>query len=363
MIYIATHKKFENPNLENYIPLQVGAEGKVNLGYLTDNTGNNISDKNSNYCELTGLYWIWKNCTDEYKGLVHYRRFFGKNNYSNATKDIYSYQQLVEMTKDADIVLPFVETFKQNAKDELLLKCCTNDIFMKLEKIVKEKYPDYGKAFDEYFSNNRSSLFNMMFCKREIFDQYCNWLFDILFELEAIVDLNDLNDYQKRLYGFLSERLLNVWVDKNCLSIKHVPIINVGMSMVDRATLIRRRIGTKNILEYCSRHINTKVILMSTFEVYGEIKGKSLYTEDMSGAIDQNILRNGYPESKRCSELLLKSYVEEYKVQAVIARLPSVYGPTMLPGDSKAHAQFIRNAVNGENIILKSKGTVLSKFE
>ena len=258
MIYIATHKKFENPNLENYIPLQVGAEGKVNLGYLTDNTGNNISDKNSNYCELTGLYWIWKNCTDEYKGLVHYRRFFGKNNYSNATKDIYSYQQLVEMTKDADIVLPFVETFKQNEKDELLLKCCTNDIFMKLEKIVKEKYPDYGKAFDEYFSNNRSSLFNMMFCKREIFDQYCNWLFDILFELEAIVDLNDLNDYQKRLYGFLSERLLNVWVDKNCLSIKHVPIINVGMSMVDRATLIRRRITNKVFWIAYKLGVNTK---------------------------------------------------------------------------------------------------------
>ena len=122
-------------------------------------------------------------------------------------------------------------------------------------------------------------------------------------------------------------------------------------------TILTNIIGTKNILEYCSRHINTKVILMSTFEVYGEIKGKSLYTEDMSGAIDQNILRNGYPESKRCSELLLKSDVEEYKVQAVIARLPSVYGPTMLPGDSKAHAQFIRNAVNGENIILKSKGS------
>lgn len=247
MIYIATHKKFENPNLVNYIPLQVGAEGKVNLGYLTDNTGDNISNKNSNFCELTGLYWIWKNCTDEYKGLVHYRRFFGKNNYSNVIKDIYSYQQLVEMTEDADIVLPFVETFKQNAKDELLLKCCTKDIFIKLEKIVKEKYPDYAQVFDEFFSNNRSSLFNMMFCKRELFDQYCKWLFDILFELEKIVDLNDLNDYQKRLYGFLSERLLNIWVEKNRLNIKHVPVINVGMSMVDRATLIRRRITNKVI--------------------------------------------------------------------------------------------------------------------
>mgnify|MGYP000691830324 FL=1 len=76
----------------------------------------------------------------------------------------------------------------------------------------------------------------------------------------------------------------------------------------------------------------------------------------MSGMIDQTILRNGYPESKRCCELLVRSYVEEFGINAVIARLPSVYGPTMLRSDSKAHAQFIRNALNGENIILKSKG-------
>lgn len=76
--------------------------------------------------------------------------------------------------------------------------------------------------------------------------------------MEAIVDLNDLNDYQKRLYGFLSERLLNVWVDKNCLSIKHVPIINVGMSMVDRATLIRRRITNKVFWIAYKLGVNTK---------------------------------------------------------------------------------------------------------
>ena len=76
----------------------------------------------------------------------------------------------------------------------------------------------------------------------------------------------------------------------------------------------------------------------------------------MSVIIDQTILRNGYPESKRCCELLVRSYVEEFGINAVIARLPSVYGPTMLRSDSKAHAQFIRNALNGENIILKSKG-------
>ena len=60
-IYIATHKKMKQFSLKNYSVLQVGAEGKESFGYLRDDSGDNISHKNPNYCELTGLYWIWKN--------------------------------------------------------------------------------------------------------------------------------------------------------------------------------------------------------------------------------------------------------------------------------------------------------------
>lgn len=121
-------------------------------------------------------------------------------------------------------------------------------------------------------------------------------------------------------------------------------------------TILTNIVGCKNVLDYCVKHKKTKMILTSTFEVYGDVENQSVFTEDMSGVIDQTILRNGYPESKRCCELLLKSYVDEYGVNAVVARLPSVYGPTMLETDSKAHAQFIKNAVNKEDIVLKSKG-------
>lgn len=121
-------------------------------------------------------------------------------------------------------------------------------------------------------------------------------------------------------------------------------------------TILTNIIGTQNILNYCKEHLNTKILLTSTFEVYGDIEGNDVYSENMSGIIDQTILRNSYPESKRCCELLLRSYIDEYNVKGLIARLPSVYGPTMLKTDSKAHAQFIKNAVNGENIVLKSEG-------
>lgn len=157
------------------------------------------------------------------------------------TKNIYSYDELKAMLQSADVVLPYVEYFLQNAKDELLISCCTEKIFAQLECIVKEKYPDYGNAFDEYFQQNSSTLFNMMFCKANLFDDYCRWLFDILFELEKVVDLSELNRYQQRLYGFLSERLLNVWIRKNRCKVKNVRVVNPEMPVGEKINLCRCR--------------------------------------------------------------------------------------------------------------------------
>ena len=75
-IIIATHKKYRMPDDEMYVPVQVGAEGKDDLGYTRDNTGDNISSLNPQFCELTGLYWAWKNLDADYVGLAHYRRHF-----------------------------------------------------------------------------------------------------------------------------------------------------------------------------------------------------------------------------------------------------------------------------------------------
>ena len=121
-------------------------------------------------------------------------------------------------------------------------------------------------------------------------------------------------------------------------------------------TIITNVIGTKNVLEYCKKNIDTRLLLTSTFEVYGKIDGIDVYSENMVGLVDFHMLRNGYTESKRCAEMLVNSYIDEYGIDAVICRLASIYGPTMLLNDSKAHAQFIRNALHGENIALKSKG-------
>lgn len=113
--------------------------------------------------------------------------------------------------------------------------------------------------------------------------------------------------------------------------------------------------GAKNVLNYCKEHHETRVLLMSTFEVYGNA-GKDLYSETDNGIVDLSNVRSCYPESKRCMEIMTRCYVEEYSINAVIGRLCSIYGPTMAKDDSKAHAQFIRNGLAGEDIVLKSKG-------
>ena len=119
-------------------------------------------------------------------------------------------------------------------------------------------------------------------------------------------------------------------------------------------TILTNTLGAQNVLDLCLKDA-AKAVLTSSFEVYG--KGdKDEYRESDYGFIDLDLLRSCYPESKRTAEMLFKSYFDEYNVSCNIARLASIYGPTMLQGDSKAHAQFLKNALAGNNIVLKSQG-------
>lgn len=121
-------------------------------------------------------------------------------------------------------------------------------------------------------------------------------------------------------------------------------------------TILTNILGTKNVLDFAMKNKNTKVLFTSTMEVYGEIDSKDSFSEDDYGLIDYNEIRSSYPESKRVSEILCRSYLKEFGVKSIICRLGYIYGPTMTSGDSKVIAQFIKNVLKGENIILKSKG-------
>lgn len=122
-------------------------------------------------------------------------------------------------------------------------------------------------------------------------------------------------------------------------------------------TITTNIFGTYNLLEYLKTNENTRFLFVSSVEIYGENINKiKTFTEKDLGYINCNTLRAGYPESKRASEALCQACLEAYKADIVIARPCRIYGPTMLSSDTKALSQFIRNAVNKEDIVLKSEG-------
>lgn len=127
-------------------------------------------------------------------------------------------------------------------------------------------------------------------------------------------------------------------------------------------TITANIIGTQNMLELAAK-TGARVLFASSVEVYGAVRGDTeRFDESYCGYIDCNTMRAGYPESKRCGEALCQAYISQKGVDAVIARLPRVFGPTMQPDDSKATAQFIKKAVAKEDIVLKSAGEQICSY-
>ena len=233
-ILVATHKKYDMPSEDIYLPIHVGREGKEDLGYQGDNQGENISLKNSNYCELTGLYWAWKNLQCDVIGLSHYRRYFTDKskfevakNKNNKMDLILNKQDIEKILKNADIIVPknrnyYIETIYSHYKNAHHIKDLDET-----RNIIEELYPEYLENFDRVMNGKTIHLYNMFVMKKELFDEYCEWLFNILFELEKRVDISDYDAYQSRIFGFISERLFNVWILQKHMLSREIDVINI----------------------------------------------------------------------------------------------------------------------------------------
>ena len=231
-IIVATHKKYQMPNDNMYLPVHVGSEGKQSLGYQKDNDGDNISSKNPYCCELTGLYWAWKNLDAEYIGLSHYRRHFTcskKNQKKEADKfnivlNRWEADQLLDST---DIILPklrkyYIENLYNHYKHTMYIKPLDE-----ARKIIEEQCPEYLIEFDKLHTRTSAHMFNMFIMKKEILDEYCKWLFKILFELEKRVDPKQYDSFHARYLGRVSELLLDVWINTNNLKYKEIKVIDM----------------------------------------------------------------------------------------------------------------------------------------
>ena len=244
-IFTVCHKDIVFPRKKGYVPIAVGklSESEKSTIIYKDNQGDNISWKNSNYSELTALYWIWKNCAEDIVGLVHYRRFFANH---FLWKTVLSERRILEILESKDIIIPKARVMDVTGQlpDQTIWehfeKWHNIDDLIQTREIIREKYPEYMDSFEEVCSKKTIWPYNMMICKKELFDEYCQWLFEILFELEKRVDITTYDWYQKRLFGFISERLLNVWVTYHRLQSVEMPILNTALKRNKCFTIISK---------------------------------------------------------------------------------------------------------------------------
>lgn len=247
-IFVVGTKKFPNDLPNEYVNILVNANNIQNdNATYCDNTGNNISSKNPNYCELTALYWIWKNIDDKTIGLVHYRRFFYNRYFVVNKKKVLTKDDIKEYLKNYDLIVPQIGyTFKHTVYDMYKEKHDIEDLD-KCGEIIKKKYPKYYNSFKKVIYSNHYSQYNMFIGRKELIDRYCEWLFEVFTELEKTIDLDKKDKYNKRVYGFLSERLFNVWLLENDLKIKQLPVYNTEVNMFKQElNAIIKRVIFKN---------------------------------------------------------------------------------------------------------------------
>ena len=240
-IIIATHKKYEMPKDDMYLPLHVGAEGKVDennrpldLGYQKDNTGENISELNASYCELTGLYWAWKNLDEDFIGLSHYRRHFCIKKSKRDFENVLSYKEIEPYLDSIRVFVPQKRKYYIESLYSHYAHTHYAEHLDVVREIIQKDYPSYLKSFDKIVKQTSGYMFNMMIMQRDLLDDYCTWLFDILFKAGEKINVGNENAFQGRFYGRISEIIFNVWLDEQIQSgklkikeIKEIPCIHM----------------------------------------------------------------------------------------------------------------------------------------
>jgi len=240
-IFIATHKEFLSPDDYRYIPIHVGSAGSdLMLNGQSDSIEDNISEKNPTFCELTGLYWIWKNYDLEgYVGLCHYRRFFlfRKLGRTVMKRLVYNHSDFYRLRNSLNINFKVFNGYDIVLSEPVYLGglsiyehyCLFNrgSDLDTMAEVLFEKYPAYERSYKFFVHSSKElSPYNMFISSKRIMNDYCEWLFDILFEVEKRVCVID-DPYQARVFGFLAERMLPLYAFHNNLKVKYLPVVRI----------------------------------------------------------------------------------------------------------------------------------------
>lgn len=223
-IYTMTHKKFEVPSDPLYQPLHVGHANSEHLGYQGDDTGEHISEKNCYYSELTGLYWVWKNCKDvDYVGTCHYRRYL-----LNENEQVFTGAEYKALLQEYDLIT----TKRVKLNNSYHFGFSANHNIKALDMtgtVIQELYPEYYETFIRLVNGTETYFGNMFVTSKALYDAYAEWLFTIFFEVEKRIELETGEDaYHKRVFGFISEFLLLVWVTVQGLKVYECKVGMLG---------------------------------------------------------------------------------------------------------------------------------------
>lgn len=231
-ILVATHKKYRMPQEDIYLPVEAGRKIRKKTEFTGDDTGDNISAENPRFCELTAVYWAWKNMKSEYIGLVHYRRHFTTASiFKRMGKDKFRFvikkKELEEMLKDCDMILPqkrkyYIESIYSHF---IHLPYTFKKDLEILRNVIAEKEPEYLSAFDKVMERKYAHMFNMFIMKKEIFDSYCKWMFPLLFEADRRIDVSEYTTMEARAVAYFGEFMIDIWNEKNKIPYKETGVI------------------------------------------------------------------------------------------------------------------------------------------
>lgn len=264
VVFVATQKEimFQLPDI--YQPIFVGASLNNNPGYynyITDNTGENISEKNGTYCELTALYWIWKNSKTDVVGLAHYRRYLSRFPFTNSPTKIATEKDFAYLLEKSDLILPR-KTCLWGTVEQQYANGQHQEDYALCGEIIQRMYPEYYNDFVEISKSDTIYICNMFVGKRDTVSKYCEWLFSILFELEKHVDISKYTTSEKRIYGYLSERLFNVWIRHNSIRTSELYLLNTESGWKRRIisglhTFNYKVLGI-NVMKHSARRVKRK---------------------------------------------------------------------------------------------------------
>lgn len=249
-IVVASHKPYWIPEDSCYLPVQVGAAGKDTIpGFQRDDEGENISQKNPNYCELTGLYWAWKNLEADYFGLAHYRRHFAASRIGEKKSRVATGEQLMSALDSTGIVVPKNRNYYIETNYSQYVHAHHAEDLAITREIIAELEPETIWKYDELMNRTYGHRFNMFVMRRDLANAWCEWLFSILFELEERLDISNYNTNDARVFGFVSERLLDYWLESNGLNYIEMPVVNLENQHWIRkgASFLERKVHPGNV--------------------------------------------------------------------------------------------------------------------